>query len=283
MIIRTLTDVSSDDLYAAFSSAFTDYDIQFSRNQLQALLKRRGFNPGLSLAAFEDERIVSFCFNGTGTFEGIPTAYDTGTGTLKEYRGKGIAAGIFRQSLPLLRDAGIRQYLLEVMFHNTSAINLYRKAGFKVSRELKYYIQESHMVSVTRPLSASGCQVHRIALNAALAAAGFNDFQPSWQNSPEALMRNPSDFVAFGAFIDGLQVGYCIIEPESGDIPGIAVDRNYRRKGIGSALLAEVLKSNRCEKIRIINTDTTSQSISLFLESVNIPLSGLQYEMKMII
>ena len=47
-----------------------------------------------------------------------------------------------------------------------------------------------------------------------------------------------------GAY-DGLKlVGYCVFEPISGDITQIAVDQDYRRQGIATVLLSEILKSS---------------------------------------
>lgn len=50
------------------------------------MLIRRGYESRLSFAAFADGEIVAFTLNGVGQFNGIPTAYDTGTGTVKDYR-----------------------------------------------------------------------------------------------------------------------------------------------------------------------------------------------------
>lgn len=38
---------------------------------------------------FEDGRLISFTFNWIGNWEGIDRAYDTGTGTIREYRPPG--------------------------------------------------------------------------------------------------------------------------------------------------------------------------------------------------
>ena len=69
------------------------------------MLKRRGYNPQLSFAAFDNDEIVAFTLNGTGTFNGVLTAYDTGTGTIKQYRGQSIAGKIFTHSLPFLKES----------------------------------------------------------------------------------------------------------------------------------------------------------------------------------
>ncbi len=79
MEIRSLENTSSDELFQAFEQAFADYEIRLNRAQHLAMLKRRGFRPELSFAAFDGDRIVSFTCNGTGDFYGSLTAYDTGT------------------------------------------------------------------------------------------------------------------------------------------------------------------------------------------------------------
>jgi ribosomal protein S18 acetylase RimI-like enzyme len=123
------------------------------------MLKRRGFNPDLSFAAFDNNEIVSFTFNGIGNFNGIPTAYDTGTGTLKSHRGKGLATQIFEYSIPYLREAGIRQYLLEVLQHNTKAVSVYKNLGFKTSREFNYFAQKNELPPTYLPFRALQCPI----------------------------------------------------------------------------------------------------------------------------
>ena len=124
MQIKSLSQTDFSTIFKAFKQAFADYELQLNEIQLQTMLKRRGFNPDLSFAAFDNDEIVSFTLNGIGNFNGIPTAYDTGTGTLKEYRGQGLATQIFEHSIPYLKEAGIQQYLLEVLQHNTKAASV---------------------------------------------------------------------------------------------------------------------------------------------------------------
>lgn len=142
MEIRSLGNTSFDELFEAFERAFADYEMQLDKAEHVAMLKRRGFDPKLSFAAFDGDKIVSFTCNGIGDFHGIPMAYDTGTGTLKDYRGRGLATRIFEYSIPYLREAGIKEYLLEVLQHNTGAVSVYRKLGFEVTREFYYFRRE---------------------------------------------------------------------------------------------------------------------------------------------
>ena len=66
MEIKSLAATDPDTLFEAFDRAFADYDIDLDFAALQRMLRRRGFTPELSFAAFDGGRIVSFTLNGTG-------------------------------------------------------------------------------------------------------------------------------------------------------------------------------------------------------------------------
>jgi len=276
---KSLNKTSFDDIYLAFKEAFKDYEMQLNKDELQLMLKRRGFVPDLSFGAFEKDRLVAFTFNGIGTYQGLKTAYDTGTGTLEEYRGQGLATRVFEYSMPYLKKAGIQQYLLEVLQHNPKAISVYEKLGFKISREFNYFVQEQEKADLkTKPLDPS-YQIQPVVIDNDLSIAAFWDFTPSWQNDFDAIKRKGGDFKMMGAFHKNRLIGYCILETQSGDLTQIAVDMPYRRLGIGSHMLREIVKYNQHPSIKVINTDITCTSIVDFLESRSIPLSGKQFEM----
>lgn len=86
MEIRNLEHTDFETIFHGFKKAFADYEIHFEKEEVRSMLKRRGYNPQLSFAAFDNDEIVAFTLNGTGTFNGVLTAYDTGTGTIKQYR-----------------------------------------------------------------------------------------------------------------------------------------------------------------------------------------------------
>lgn len=279
MEIKPLKNISFDRIYNAFSCAFEDYEMQLNKEQLFVMLNRRGFVPESSFAAFEDDNIVAFTFNGIGSFNGIKTAYDTGTGTVKEFRGRGLATQIFEHSIPFLKKENIKQYLLEVLQHNTKAVSVYKKLGFEVSKEFNYFVQQNEEVDSGDEKLDSSYIIQPTELSSLISVSDFWDFSPSWQNSFDSIKRKPEDFVVFGAFTEQKIVGYCVLEPNSGDITQIAVDKQYRRIGIASFLLKEALKHNLYDSIKIINTDVRCGSITGFLESRNITAKGKQFEM----
>ena len=279
MQIKSLTKTDFDSLFKAFNQAFADYEMQLNSDQLQAMLKRRGFNPELSFAAFEDGEIAAFTFNGIGNFNGVPTAYDTGTGTLSKYRGKGFATQIFEHSIPYLKEAGIKQYLLEVLQHNTKAVSVYKNLGFETAREFNYFVQKNEEINNVVKTLDSSCVIKQIDIEKHVEIPDFWDFHPSWQNSFESVQRAAETFVGFGAFFGSKLVGYCVFEPLSGDVTQLSVDKEYRRLGIASSLLDAMIKLNKNEALKVVNTDILCHSITEFLNAKNIIARGKQFEM----
>lgn len=279
MKIKSLASSDFDDIFKAFEQAFAGYEVQLDKLQLETMFKRRGFDKTLSFAAFDGNEIVSFTCNGIGCYEGEQTAYDTGTGTIENYRGKGLATRIFEYSIPYLKDAGIRQYLLEVLQHNTNAVSVYRKLGFEVTREFNYFGQENRAVvnEFTEPDFPHS--VRNLSIEEIRSVSAFWDFYPSWQNSMESIKRAEEDFIILGVFTEDELVGYTVFEPVSGDVTQIAVDVNYRRRGAASLLLREIMELNRNDSVKVINTDIRCESITGFLISKNIPVRGKQFEM----
>jgi ribosomal protein S18 acetylase RimI-like enzyme len=279
MEIKSLANTNFETIFNAFNQAFADYEMQLNSEQLQAMLIRRGFNPDLSFAAFENGEIVSFVFNGIGDFYGIQTAYDTGTGTLKEYRGQGLATKILEYSIPLLKEKNIKQYILEVLQHNTNAVSVYRNIGSEVTREFNYFIQKNENILNTIKTSELSYFIEKIDIENYDFLSDFWDFRPSWQNSFGSIKRAKNGFVCLGVFAKDKLVGYCVFEPVSGDVTQIAVDKQHRRKGVATLLLNEIMKLNKNTVIRVINTDVSCESITSFLNAKNIVATGKQFEM----
>jgi ribosomal protein S18 acetylase RimI-like enzyme len=276
MQITHLTSVSIDDLFLAFSDAFSDYERTWTEDEFHRMLHRRAYEPSLSFGAFDNGKLVSFTFNGAGMYNGKQTAYDAGTGTIKEYRKQGLSSRIFAESLPHLKNAGIIKYVLEVLQYNSAAISIYTKAGFRISKELSYFIADQRDTSLKNHVN---CELREIELATVYTAAVFHDFQPSWQNSFDAISRELSHFRFVGAYDGNELIGYGIIEPATGDIPQLAVQQEYRRQGVGSAILRSLLRLNQHTSVKIINAEAAYEPMSAFFQSNGIPLTGKQFEM----
>jgi ribosomal protein S18 acetylase RimI-like enzyme len=278
MIINTLTDVPFDDVFAAFKEAFLDYERNWTNTEFEKMLHRRGYVAQLSFGAFDGSRLVSFTLNGIGQHNDVRTAYDTGTGTIPAYRGKGLATKIFQESMPYLQQAGISQYLLEVLQHNEKAISMYTHLGFRKEREFNYFIQEKDEVQLNSNGMSNEYIMQEVQL-LPLQMMSMWDFQPSWQNSFEAIARKSDDFKILGVTYKNALIGYGIIEPASGDIAQLAVHKDHRKSGIGAQLLKKLSGFNEAGILKIVNTDRKNEEFTVFLNRHNIPISGTQFEM----
>ena len=280
MEFKNFENIDFETLFHAFQQAFADYEIHFDKEEVRSMLTRRGYNPKLSFAAIKDGEIISFTLNGTGFFNGLRTAYDTGTGTLKEYRGHGIATKIFNYSHPYLKEAGIKQYLLEVLQNNHKAIAVYRQLNFNITRQFDCFKQTIKNI-VNLQNNSTDLTIQPIDLEAVRQAQTFCDDIPSWQNSIDSIERAKSQLIFLGAIRNDTVVGFCIIDPTTGDLTQLAVNPEYRRMGIGSAMLQRAIELMETDFIKILNISDDNQTLPQFLNSKNIPLATKQYEMKL--
>lgn len=278
--IKTLIGIDLKIIYTAFSKAFADYEVNsMPFDEVMQMIMRRGFKPEISFGAFENDELVSFTLNGLGNWNGKKTAYDTGTGTIKEYRGNGLAKKIFQESVPLLKENGIFQYLLEVLKHNDIAVNLYKNQGFEVTREFDYYKANKKDLNLSKENLHNDYQIKEIEFPELKLANTFWDFEPSWQNSFDSIKRTPQKFKILGVFNENELIGYGISEQKTGDITQLAVNKSHRKKGVGTVLLYGLINIIPGESIKIINTEKDKSSIKSFLKSINIEPAGSQFEM----
>ncbi len=275
--IISLAEISLDEIFEAFSIAFKDYEMQLNKHEFYTMINRRGFNKELSFGAIDNGKLVSFTLNGIGNYLDYPTAYDTGTGTIEEYRGSKLAGKIFEYSVPFLKEAGIKKYLLEVLQHNKSAVSVYKKAGFIIRREFAYYVLNNSQLS--RRLPPYKHKVNQISINDIKEAYDFMDFEPSWQNSINAIERNTEMFISLGVKKKDKLLGYAVFEPNSGDVTLLAVEKNHRKLGIGCSLLFKMTQLNNHKEIKIINAELKCESFIQFMKSLEVGYTGKQFEM----
>jgi ribosomal protein S18 acetylase RimI-like enzyme len=166
-----------------------------------------------------------------------------------------------------------------VLQHNDKAISVYKKLGFEVSREFNYFVNEAKMLTIINKELSKDYAIKQITVDDLGAVTMFWDFAPSWQNSFASIFRSQNDFIVLGAYRENHLVGYGIFEPTTGDITQLAVHKLHRRKGIGSALLKEMVNRNKHSNIKAINTEIGCENISQFFEVNGLPLKGKQYEM----
>lgn len=271
---RLLSDEDSASLYHCFLAAFSDYevDMQMSREQFQQRLVRDGVRLSMSAGAFAGGRMIGFCINGVGPWLGVTTAYDAGTGVVREYRGRGVGKELFAFLTPRLKETGITHYLLEVLTTNVPAASLYRKLGFVDTRRLAVFR------STTPHTGSRGLSIRLIEQPDWNLYQSFWDSHPSWQNSLEAVERTGNDKSIVGAYVDGECVGYGVMFRPSANLMQLAVAPAHRRKGLGSSIL-RALEREVSERLKINNIDEQLTNALAFYEASGYKSVLGQYEM----
>ncbi|MDE7457850.1 MAG: GNAT family N-acetyltransferase [Muribaculaceae bacterium] len=278
-IIRSLESESFDCVADAFLRAFEDYDLTFDRQRLRDMLVRRGADMELSFGAFYNGELVSFILNGIADYAGRKTAYDTGTGTVSSARGAGLIDRIFQWSLPRLRDAGVERYLLEVLTHNTTAIKIYRRMGFEITRSFDCFAGRTEDISIDSEENEN-LEIRRGRICDIERLQHFCDFAPSWQNSLSSILRAERTMECLIACLsDNTPVGYLVAEPAYGDIAQIAVAPDYRRRGVARRLLRNIISLHACDNWRVVNIPDDYLPMKLFLQADGFGLTCSQYEM----
>jgi len=290
--IKTLGNTPFEQIHSAFAKAFEDYIEPFdlTQDQLKHMVERRACDFELSFGAFHNDELIGFTLNGIDNWNGRLTAYDTGTGIIKDFRKQGIATRMFNESLPILRQNKITQYLLEVIKTNTSAVHLYKKAGFKIIREFDYYVKTREPkddLAKIKFVQIEGIRfngeyvIQQIEEPAWKIFENFWDFYPSWQNSIDSIKRKFKCFNFLGIYHQYNLIGYGIIEKHTGDIPQFAISPQHRRKGLGKILYYSLLECTASNQIKFINPDADNKPFKIFAKNLGLPPGLGQYEMLM--
>ena len=249
---RLLTSADFPSLYHCFHEAFSDYQVslQMTEEQFERRIIRDGVDLELSAGAFDGERMIGFYMNGRGLWRGKETAYDAGTGVVPDQRRRGVAQELFDFVVPRLKERGIAQYLLEVLIANERAVALYRKLGFEELRRLA-------VLHAREPVKASatdaGMTIRSMEEPDWDVFCAYWDGDPSWQNSRDAVERIRHLCEIVGAFAGGECVGYGVVFKPSAILMQLAVAHEFRRRGIGRRILAElsgdkILRTNNVDE-----------------------------------
>lgn len=277
---KTLEGTRMEILHTAFIEAFSDYQVKMNLpfEKFKIMLERRGYSPKFSMGAFKDGELIGFILNGIRSWQGKTTVYDCGTGVIPEYRKQGITSKMFSEVLSLLQGSNIEHYLLEVIQSNDAAVNLYKKQGFFITRDFSCFRIDKNLIRET-PFSSIKYEPYNIELIDWELFKSFWDFEPSWQNSVDSVMAVSDMFEVIIAESDGRTVGYGIIDRVTGDIPQLAVHKDYRGKGIGHNILKRLIQFTESRNISFINIDNKCTSSIEFLENQGFDNFVNQYEM----
>ncbi len=259
MEFRLLDDTDLPVIHATFLRAFSDYAVPtaFDRSTLERLMVRRGTDLSASVGAFDDGNMVAVMAVAVREFERVLSAYDVFTGVLPSHRGQRLAGRMFDTVRRPLKKRGIRRFVLDVIESNTGAIKAYERVGFVTRRQLNCFeVQADTLRPVGPPEGVS------IELGGSPDWSNWRQWRAwptSWQNSDASIEAAVEEVRVLFAHAAGETIGYAIVVPEARDLPQLVVRPDWRRRGVGTALLAEATRQMPEENtLRVINIDATA-------------------------
>ncbi len=279
MMIKKLTDTKLEDIHECWVEAFSDYQVKINMpfSLFESMLSRRGFEAEISMGAFNEEKLVGFILNGNRNWNNKPTAYDLSTAVRPSFRKKGITSSMFKDLLPILQSQGIVQYLLEVLKPNEGAISLYKKNNFKVTRSLRCFRTEIKNVKTIK--NSQLIEKSPITAKTLESLTSFWDFTPSWQNSIDSVIADKDNMSMYTFKENNIIKAYGILKNKTGDITQLAVSKDFRRKGIASAIVSEMIKNCERDRFGVINIEEGFSDIDKFYEAIGFKNEIDQYEM----
>jgi ribosomal protein S18 acetylase RimI-like enzyme len=255
------------DLYEAFIAAFADYVVPFALTEAQFRnhIILNAVDLDRTIAYFDDGKIVGFSLNGFGHWHGRSTVYDAGTGVVPSHRRRGVSEAMFHMMLPVFKESGVVQCLLEVVTTNAGAVSLYEKLGYVPERTLALLQCDGELQGAAA--TPDEIEVRVIEEPEWEVLSTFWDGEPSWQNSIDAMNRSRGMKRILGAFEADECIGYIVYSSKFGRIAQIAVRRDRRRQGIGTSLV-RAMQSETADgfSMQVINIDKSlDEAVSFFL------------------
>lgn len=277
MNIRTLQHTTMQELANCWNLAFSDYSapLQISAEQLARRLGAEGVRMELSVGAFDEDTLVGFVTTGVDVIDGVLSSYNAGTGVAPTYRGQRLTTQLYNYLLPLLKAEGIKTRVLEAITENHRAVKVYESIGYVRNRLLNCYKGIIAIADVP-------AEVELRALKSPDAERwqSFWDWKPSWQNSLATVARSFSESDVVGAFDGERLVGYLAYNPEQKRVHQFAVDKDYRRRGVGQQLFSHIAARHGSE-VGVINVDSRSSATHRFLPSIGLTHFLTQHEMSL--
>lgn len=276
MEIKSLVGIEHTDILNVFNESFSDYFVPFQLTEglLKSKMVADQTDLELSVGAFENQNLIAFILHGWDTIKSQKVVYNGGTGVIPSKRGNGLTKRMYLFSLPVLQKRGVDKIVLEVISQNIQAIKSYEKSGFTKTRELacfkgNFKSNRTNKDLKIRPLLAYPWKTME----------SFWDINPTWQNSKNAMNTLRTVNTSFGAYLDNQLVGYLIYNSQSRRIQQVAVDKDFREKGIASTLLSNLSEEYR-NSLSVINVDKKAKSMINFLNSVGLENYLEQFEMQ---
>lgn len=272
MNISNLANTPLKEIVECLSDSFSEYfvrlpaEVSYWENRFNAA----GVDYSLSYGLFDDTgKLKGFIINAVRDFNGIKTAFNTGTGIVKDARGQKGVDRLYTFALPFFQANGIKQCTLEVITENHIAIHVYERIGFTIHRTLQSY--GGTISSVTGNFVVTPCNFSTIE-----PTASKTDHWYSWDHKRAAIIAAGDRYKCYQVHDnEGNYRGYFILNPATNQLLQIEAADKEDLSGILGAV-ASIQPS-----FRIMNVDSRRHDLTSALMAGGLANTINQYEMVM--
>lgn len=206
MIFRTCEKEDLPIIRDVLADSFSNYffPVNPSVEELGDKLESLSVDYGNSLLMYEDNEPIGIAICGV---KGEVTHLGP-MGIALKHQGQGYGKELLRALIELHKKNGFKKILLEVICENKNAHELYKNAGFKITRKLRGFKGISKNLSFAPSIKVEKKSPDEALKYFDLLHKGDN---PGWQLSYECAKTTKPEF-AFSAYIDGQIAGYCLLK-----------------------------------------------------------------------
>ena len=271
MEVRKLENIEFEIIIDCFLKSFDNYfvEIPTDKNYYKERWKRAKVNYTLSYGMFHGEKLVGFIINATDERNGIKIAFNTGTGVLPEYRGKGIVKSIYDYAIPDLKINGISKCSLEVIIENLKAIKAYQSIGFKICKTFNCF---SGDIKLTLNEKTA---INKVDYNAFDWKDLPNQDLYSWDFHSKVIKNG--DYNYYQITKENFVESYFVINPKNGYLAQFEILKESN--GCWNRLFSEIKEISN--SIKVINVDNRLNKKIEYIKTIGLSNTVNQYEMEM--
>lgn len=252
-------------LCAAMNAAFADYSVplRMTVDKFIHFQKQRGFSARHSFVALAGSEIAGFWFSSVPLSSYGKRGYAVSVGTAPQHRRRGISRQLQQAVTKAQLADGGTGLQLEVISTNEKAISAYEAFGFTRQRTIRVCKLEKAGLPVS---VRDGYEIKHISVeDLPDDESTYFDTAPTPQNSRASLLALRGKIHLVGVTKGASLLGWGAVNGD-GSVAQIAVHRDHRRSGIGSALLENLGQSVDAEQLTFVNVDVAATGVNAFLD-----------------
>ncbi|MTI31918.1 GNAT family N-acetyltransferase [Xanthovirga aplysinae] len=283
IVYRSIEPEDLPKMYGAFKRVYADFPAPFFLHQemyLKKYIARQNIDYKLSVGAFEDDKLIGFILSSVALYEGKLTAFNNSEGFLPVHRKEEVSVKMYDFLRPLLQKAEVKQCLIEVQTNDKKLLKVAKKLGFKANKTYHCLILSNQQILASQPPGGISIRIQDKADWDFYES--FTDVNAPFLNSRYHLDNNEYDEMVISAKKSGEDIGFAIFEPDMGRVAQIGVRRDFRRRGVGSALLSFIYQLS-ANKSLLVNVDTKAKDVNEYFKEMGFETIGELAEMKLIL